>query len=131
MFTKLCGFGWMIGDAVPLVFDEHAEIYNRHGINFGALVDLESIGLVQFNGITEFQRKKLPKEFDVLYYGKPLRLQMPDDADNTLAIGKTILTKIGYQLAPICGSKPVDGFYEYVKSQWSQYLRNDGNKEQL
>ena len=28
LFTKLCGFGWMIRNVVPLVFDEDAEIYN-------------------------------------------------------------------------------------------------------
>ena len=130
LFTKLCGFGWMISDVIPLVFDYQAEIYNEHGINFITLSHLESIGLVQFSGITGFNRRNLPKEIVVHYYGKPLRLQMPKDADNTLSIGKTLLTKIGQELAPICGSKPVDGFYEYVKSQWSQYLPKDENKEQ-
>ena len=47
LFTKLCGFGWMIGDVVPLVFDIRAEIYNRHGINLSTLSHLESIGLVR------------------------------------------------------------------------------------
>ena len=56
------------------------------------------------------------------YYGKSLHLEMPGDADNALGIGKTLLTKIGQELAPISGSKPVDGFYEYVKDQWKQYL---------
>ena len=35
LFTKLCGFGWMIGDFMPLVFDVQAGIYNKHGVNFG------------------------------------------------------------------------------------------------
>ena len=37
LFTKLCGFVWMIGELRPLVFDASAEIYNRHGINFSSL----------------------------------------------------------------------------------------------
>ena len=130
LFTKLCGFGWMIGDVVPLVFDHKVEIYNKHGINFITLSHLESIGLVQFSGFPGFQRRNLPKEFDVLYYDKPLRLQMPEDAGNTLSIGKTFLTQIGQELAPICGSKPVDGFYDYVKDQWKQYLPNVEDPEQ-
>ena len=32
-----------------------------------------------------------------------------------LDIGKVLLTKSGQELARICGSKPVDGFYDYVK----------------
>ena len=130
LFTKLCGFGWMIGNVVPLVFDEQAEIYNRHGINFGTLRHLESIGLVQCSGITGFKRLDLPNTFVVHYYNKPLLLETPKDADNELGVGKTLLTKIGQELAPICGSKPVDGFYEYVKDQWKQYLPKVENTEQ-
>ena len=33
-----------------------------------------------------------------------------------------MLTKIGQELAPICGSQPVEGFYEYVKEQWKEHL---------
>lgn len=130
LFTQLCGFGWMIGNVTPLVFDKGAAIYNRHGINFETLSDLESIGLVQFSGIADFQRRNLPKRFTVLYYGKPLSLEMPGNADNALGIGKTLLTKIGQELAPICGSKPVEGFYEYVTDQWKQYLPKVENAEQ-
>ena len=82
LFTKLCGFGWMFGDVTPLVFDQKAEIYNRHGINFGTLSHLESIGLVQFSGITGFQRRNLPKRFVVLYYGKSLLLEISRDPNN-------------------------------------------------
>ena len=130
LFTKLCGFGWMFGDVTPLVFDQKAEIYNRHGINFGTLSHLESIGLVQFSGITGFQRRNLPKRFVVLYYGKSLHLEMPRDTDNALGIGKTLLTKIGQELAPISGSKSVVGFYDYVKDHWKQYLPKVENTEQ-
>ena len=100
LFTKFCGFGWQIGNIVPLVFDVQAEIYNRYGINFNALSHLESIGLVQFNHLTGFLRQKLPKKCDVFYYGRPLALQMPHDTDNELELGKVLLTRIGQELAP-------------------------------
>ena len=130
LFTKLCGFGWQIDNFVPLVFDEQAAIYTRHGIDFEALSHLESIGLVQSAAPSNFIRFDLPKRFAVHYYGKPLFLEMPHDSSNELRVGKTHLTKNGQELAPICGSKPVEGFYEYVKSQWSQYLPKEENKEQ-
>ena len=121
LFTKLCGFGWQIGNVVPLVFDVQAEIYNKYGINFSTLSHLESIGLVQFSHLAGFIRQNLPKKFNVLYYDRALILEMPHDADNELQIGKVLLTRIGQELAPICGSKPVDGFWEYVKDQWKEY----------
>src|SRR5437868_4326288 len=63
MFSRLCCFGWEIGNVVPLVFDVQADIYNRSGITFASLSHLESIGLIQFNNIGGFQRLKLPKRF--------------------------------------------------------------------
>jgi len=122
LFTRLCGFSWVIGNVRPLVFDVQADIYNRHGINFNTLSHLDTIGLIQFDGLAGFNLLKLPKGFAVSYYGKLLYLEMPQDANNKLKTGKVLLTKIGQELAPICGSKPVEGFYEYVKEQWKQYL---------
>ena len=121
LFAKLCGYGWMIGHVVPLVFDFEAEIYNKHEIYFDSVSHLESIGLVQLNS-TGFLRQHLPRKFFVHYYGDPITLEMPEDADNQLEIGNVLLTKIGQELAPICDSSPVEGFPDYVKEQWQQYL---------
>ena len=122
LFTKLCGFGWMIGNVVPLVFDVKAEIYNTHGINFGTLSHLESIWLIRFSNISGFKRLDFPKIISVFYYGSPLTLEMPDETGNELKIGKVLLTKTGQELAPICGCNPVEGFWDYVRDQWKQYL---------
>ena len=130
LFTKLCGFGWNIGNVVPLVFDKDADIYNRHGINFSSLSDLDSIGLIQFNISTDLLKKGLPQKTRVHYYGEPLFLKMPRDADNELVVGKALLTRIGQELAPICGSKPVEGFWEYVKNQWKEYLPKTGRNNE-
>ena len=58
----------------------------------------------------------------MLYYGRPLTLEMPKDVDNDLPIGRTLLTRIGKELAVISGAKPVEGFWEYVKDRWKEYL---------
>jgi hypothetical protein len=47
---------------------------------------------------------------------------MPNDAKNQLECGKVILTKAGSELARICEGKRVDGFFEYMKDKWKQYL---------
>ncbi len=128
LFSKLCGFGWAIGNVVPLVFDVQADIYNRNGISFNSLSHLESIGLIQFNNIAGFTRLKLPKKFVVHYYGRPLSLEMAKDADNNLELGNALLTKTGAGLAPICGSRPVDGFWEYVQDKWKQASTEEGGR---
>ena len=122
LFTKLCGFGWVIGNIAPLVFDVQTEIYDRYRINFNTLSHLESIGLIQFGSLAGFKRQKLPKRFNASYYGRKITLEMPNDTDNNIDIGKVRLTRVGQELAPICGSQPVEGFWEYVKDRWKQYL---------
>lgn len=119
LFMHLCGFGWAIGNVVPLVFDVQADIYNRQGITFNSLSHLESLGLVQFSNIAGFSILRIPKSATVFYYGRPLTLTFPADADNKLEIGTVLLTRAGQQLAPVCGSRPVEGFFEYVHDMWA------------
>lgn len=121
LFTKLCGFTWMIGGIVPLILDYTANIYKDNGIGFDDLSHLDSIGLAIFSART-VDRSGLPEKFFITYYDKPLTLQTPKGSDNLLNTGHVQFTRIGRELAPICGSEPVAGFYEYVKEHWKQYL---------
>jgi len=111
-----------IGNLATLVFDAQADIYTSQGIDFNALTHLDSIGLIQFDSIVNFSRVRLPKRFEVVYFGKTLVLEMPKDSDNQLDMGNALLTKTGQELAPICGSRPVDGFWDYMRNRWNQYL---------
>jgi len=122
LFQALCSFGWIIGSFTPLVFDTQAVIYNDRGLNFTTLTHLDSIGLIQFNILSGFQRIGLPKMFAVLYCGKPLVLMMEKDSDNQLPIGKVLLTKVGEELATVCNVPGVDNFVDYAKEQWKVYL---------
>ena len=121
LFTAFCGFCWEIRNIMPLIFDTNAEIYEKHGINIDTLSHLETIGLIHFESLQTFTEENPPK--DVYYYGKRLNLGISEGTP--LCIGPVILTKIGQELFLICGSKPVDGFYEYVKGQWKGYLPAD------
>lgn len=120
LFQSLCSFGWMIGDVVPLVYDEQNEIYNKAGINFGTLKHLAEIGLITHGGITGFQRVKVPKQFVVHFYGAPVTIEFPKD-DNSLEMGKVLLSKAGQELAPICDPKPCDGFRDYIVNRWKSH----------
>ena len=104
----------------PLVFDTHHEIYNGRGINFGSLSQLETLGLIHFNDISGFKILHLPKRFNISYYGKLAALELPADDGNELQEGKVLLTRAGLELAPICGSTPVEGFFEYVYDRWAE-----------
>ena len=125
LFSNLCGFGWAIGKVVPLVFDVQGDIYNNKGIKFDSLSHLESIGLIQFNNLSGFDLTGLSQETFVSYYGEVFKLALEKETDNRLGVGQVLLTKVGQELAPICGSNPVDGFMDYVKEKWKKYLPED------
>jgi hypothetical protein len=128
MFSHLCGFGWMISsNSIPLIYDIYHPIYNDQGINFYSLSHLESIGLIKFKDLGQFEMISLPRKFSVSYYEKSVLLEMSKDSNNKIIIGRVLLTRIGKELAPICGSKPVDGFLEYVIEKWKgfKYLPED------
>lgn len=119
LFTSLCGFCWQIGDMVPLVFDEREIIYNDQGINFDALTHLDSIGLINFGVASSFSRLKLPKRLNVFYQGIVSILEFQQEKENSLAIGKVLLTAAGQELAAICSAKMVEGFKNYTIQIWN------------
>ncbi len=124
LFQALCGFIWVIdGILSPLIYDHNAAIYNDKGINFTALVHLESIGLIQFDFGFGYVVEKTPKEFTVSYYNKQsFTLTMEKEKDNQLSTGSALLTQTGKELSRICDAQEVDGFVDYVKSRWKEYL---------
>jgi hypothetical protein len=43
---------------------------------------------------------------------------MPKESDNAMVFGTVLLTQVGQELFSICGSQPVDGFFEYIVEKW-------------
>ena len=152
MFRNLCAFCWYIaiaytsigkptdipflssqdcmeivqaGKMIPLVFDPHHAIYNKHGINFDVLSHLDSIGLIDFNSMDFSDTFSTALNTNMafgLYHDKLLRLKNPEPSLNfEYRTGKVSFTQIGEQLATLCKTEPIDGFYDYVKTQWSKY----------
>jgi hypothetical protein len=124
LFTRLCGFAWLVDDRVViLIFDYNAdEVYKQNGITFEALAHLETLGLIRFApGPNAFRHESMPKAVEVSYFGMSANLTFQEDKDNDLNIGTLILTRAGEQLAPVSGAKPVDGYYEYVYDRWAAH----------
>ncbi len=142
-FAKLCGFVWVIEtesetEVVPLVLDVNAAIYGEYGIDFVTLRNLESMGLLVFDGFADlglfsdstFPRPKFPEKCIARYHGSQLLLDMPKSGGKGVRIGHTFFTRTGKELASICGGKPVDEFFEYVKEQWKLYLPESDTSEE-
>jgi len=99
---------------IPFIYDINEQIYIQQDIDFDALQHLDSIGLINFSSLPNIVLKDLPKHITIKYHEEPLYLEFAKESNNELQVGHVILSRIGEQLAPICGSKPVDGFPEYI-----------------
>lgn len=118
LFQSLCGFGWLIGNVVPVIYEESAEIYAKNGVNFGTLKHLDEIGLLSFDNLGGYKRIHLPKKISVTYYGRPINIEFEKESENELDMGYIMLSKVGQELAPICGSQPVPGFFDFIVEEW-------------
>ncbi len=127
LFRTLCRFSWSLSGFTPLVFDLDADIYKYHGINFGSMSHLDDLGLIQFSANSGFFHKGLPKGFAFRYFGQPLFLTMPKDTDNTIKVGKVLFTVAGGELVRVVNASSVDGFYDYVKEKWQDYIPKQEN----
>lgn len=118
LFQQLCSFGWSMGDIVPLIYNEEDEIYTKQGINFVSLMHLVEIGLITHSGASEFYQKLFRQTVTVYYYNAPVFIKFQSKKKNRLNLGRVLLSKAGQELAEICGSKPCDGFKDYVVTKW-------------
>jgi Protein of unknown function (DUF2806) len=118
-FTRLCGFvGAIGGNLQPLIYDVHNQIYRQQGLTFGLLKHLEAIGLIHYQGAPIAYSGVVPNECVVSYYDQRVTLVMPKESDNPMQFGGVIFTQIGHELFRICGSQPVDGFFDYILAVW-------------
>lgn len=121
LFTRLCCFNFVIAkDPIPMVYDCDKEIYTHLGINFNTLGHLESLGLIRFDNLIEFRTIRLPRSINVSYYGKTVVLTFHNESDNQLVVGRVLLTRAGEELSRVCGSKPVEGFFDFVYQRWAK-----------
>lgn len=120
LFTAFCQFAWVLGDINPLIYEVENEIYKKEGIDFVSLKHLDAIGLISFESVSGYRRTGFAKYGHAFYYGRATLLEFPADANNQLDIGHALLTTVGRELVPICGSARNEAFYEYVLQRWSQ-----------
>ena len=121
LFTRLCQLNWKIGDHyVPLILDHDAPIY--HGVTFEALSHLESIGLIHL-AIPGSQHTLMDlTKKTASYFGSHYMLQIPAEMTE-LPVGTVRLTRVGQELAPISGARPLPEFLDYMLKLWAHLLK--------
>lgn len=120
LFTNFCQFCWNISGRMSLILDENDDIYKTNGVDFGGLKHLDAIGLISFDFASGYQSMKHNKYSQVDYFGTPVLIEFSKENDNTLKLGKALLTQAGKELAPISGAQKNEEFFEYVINRWTK-----------
>ena len=90
-------------------------------MTFSVLTRLDDIGLISLaSPSSNYVKSELPQHIDISYYGTALRVEFKNPENNELGTGKVIFTNVGEELARICSSNQIDGFYDYVTERWTK-----------
>lgn len=116
-FTAICNLCWKSGaNFHPFLYRRQlGDVYARNGINGTMLRNLESIGLITISE-TGFLDKSPKRNIEFSYFGNEVLLTRTTTSKFNL--GSIVLTKVGKELAPICGGRPIDGYFEGIISFW-------------
>ncbi len=122
LFTQVCCFNVYSDMLFPLIFDVNDDIYQSRGLNFAKLSLLDSIGLISFKNLTGFALKdQQGQQIAFSYYDRNFTMKVGDKSDGSVRLGKVMLSRVGEELAPICGSTPVSGSEQYLMRNWKEY----------
>jgi hypothetical protein len=119
LFTDLCSFCWFMGTHVPFIYNENHEIYSRNSINPDALLHLDDIGLISFSISDGYRLSNIPEAVVLDYFGTRVVIEATPNYE--LNVGGVMLTKMGKELAPICGAIKTEGFMDYTLSKWLSF----------
>ena len=143
-FTSICSFACSInGRITPIIFNFEDTIYSEDRLNSEALDNLISFGLVSQGGTGDTYTLVMPPEgLTAAYFDedefivRPLFAPIPrtffgrtriepDELDERLIVGIIDLTQLGREIGFLTPCSKVEGFTEYLKCRWKDYLDGD------
>lgn len=86
-------------------------------INFATVTELESFGLIRYDGLQEFIKQLDKEQFPTIYmfYGNQ-KLKISDYPDKQFPIGSILLTQVGTSIADIIEQVNIDGYFDSIKN---------------
>ncbi|WP_157947577.1 DUF2806 domain-containing protein [Abditibacterium utsteinense] len=125
-FQSLCRLSpTSSGDSVhpdfPLLYNHKDPICEKLGLTFHELMELSNIGLIHFDGESEFVESELSANgiIRLSYHGRRFDI-FGVEAGEDFYCGRVLLTTLGGQIATLLSVDPVDGFENYVLREWKK-----------
>jgi hypothetical protein len=117
LFKSLSQFIWVQGEPLLLMYEVGHEIYTSQGIDLQSLKSLQAVGLLSLDPVG-YVKKWFGKHTRLFYFGKPTKIQFPQDANNRFDLGHVILTEKGKTLIRVSNAARNQKFYEYTIEIW-------------
>jgi hypothetical protein len=117
LFEALLSYQCVINGALfPCVLDVRHAIYTDHGINFGRLHHMDTLGLVMFDSLAGYALTIASKFFSLAYFGETFELTLSENERNDVKLGHVLLTDLGAELTRLCTPKPNPSFSAYLRA---------------
>ena len=135
-FISLCRFVCYVNsEPIPFIQNANHEIYTQNGIDSEALDHLCSLNVIETvaafgdRGVTRPSEPRVNagESVAIIYFNEKLEYVNDGESSDKLNIGSMVFTSIGKEVLSICERKKVDGFFEYLKHNWS-WSRMMGSK---
>lgn len=120
-FGTLCRFVWEFPEDTEPVIYHRDELWERHGLTYTSLTDLESLGLIRtdLSMLTQIGTEPLPERFTASYAGRHVNIEFMDRSGGSLPIGHVSFTSAGRQINSIIALDPVEGLFELMCERWT------------
>lgn len=113
LFVSVCRFAVRFEMLVPLIFNHMDDVYRNADVNFGALLHLDDLGLINFQSLVGFTILKS----SVFTYGTQEFVVMTPSPDS-IPVGQVAFSSCGSQLAQLVDAAIVPEFVNYFTSEW-------------
>lgn len=120
-FASLCRFAFRLNTYHPIILDVHNPIYQNHGLSYVILLELDSLGLINFSTTGAFSTDTQSKELSIPYGSIIIKIELKNRKIN---LGQVALTDAGKRLLPLTHPQIIPELIPYVVNKW----RSDGHK---
>lgn len=116
VFTNFCSFIWDFKGRNLIIYNEHEEVYQRRGVNFTSITNLESMGLIKYSG---YEKVELSQKIEVSYFGTQLVIKFNRPDNNRFDMGNIYLSNIGKELASVCRATKCNEYFKQTLNKWN------------
>ncbi|HEV2955381.1 MAG TPA: DUF2806 domain-containing protein [Xanthobacteraceae bacterium] len=104
LFSKVCEFAWSVPTLGTVPVIHTIEAPNAIEVQYGELMHLAFMGLIELNSVGTFCTIKPTREISPSYFGKVHQLMFGDGTEQILDVGHVVFTVAGSELEKISGA---------------------------